>query len=117
MDRVRGPRGILDQDHHAFLALKLREVLRDKWCDDCIRARKRRDGIERQADKEQGPRYFLHGRHLLGARWQLLQPVLEAYRAELSFAERNEGALLHKPAEIACLRISHDLARAPTAFR
>ncbi len=48
---------------------------------------------------------------------RLLEPVLEARRTEPSFAEGNEGALLHEAAEIADLGVSHDLARVADAFQ
>src|SRR5215207_242718 len=57
-----------------------------------------------------GPALCPSWRYLLGVTWRLLKPVLEACRAEPSFAERNKRALLHKSAEIAGLGVSHDLA-------
>jgi hypothetical protein len=47
----------------------------------------------------------------LGVACGVLQPVLEARRTEPGCAERNERAFLDRAAEIAGLRVSHDLAR------
>src|SRR3954471_15928210 len=64
-----------------------------------------------------GPALCPSWRYLLGVTWRLLKPVLEARRAEPSFAERNEGALLHKSTEIAGLGVSHDLAWVAEGFQ